>query len=201
MAFSEMTAKERTIVAVLAVVIIMALVGIGVLVAKLISNGGDGGLEEGIQVPEVTAAAPGPQATATLVPNPVVEGLGEEVPATISEQPVVVARIESSAPLLPAMLLSQPLRGGHRYRLEITAADGSSTAFRGSWSQTAKGQGVELEMPLPESIEGRTPFVVNITPPVANPVSWSVSASAGPQDLVGSTPGLVITIWDVTGVK
>jgi hypothetical protein len=42
---------------------------------------------------------------------------------------------------------------------------------------------------------------VDINPPVADPDQWSVSVSAGLKsaDILGESPKVVITIWDVTG--
>jgi hypothetical protein len=198
MAFSGMNSREKTIVAVLGVIIVVALVGIGVLVAKLISSGGDGGQAAGI-TPAATATAQvtGPQETATLVANPSLEGEAA-TPAPGGAEPVVVVQVASSAPLLPAILLDQALLPSRSYRIEIAAVDGSKIAIRGSWSHSAKSADGKLELPLPTSIEGTTPLSLDLVPPMANAVSWSISVSASPRDLLGQPPRLVIKIWDVT---
>ncbi len=202
MALSEMNSREKTIVAVLGVIIVIALIGIGFLVAKLVADGGTGGQATGIVVAETAPADAGtPEATFTAVAPASVEGLAETTPAPVSDEPVAVGRAESLSPGLPALLVNQPLHGDRRYRLEVTAADGSAVSISGSWSQAATGAAGEAQMDVAEPIEGATPFTADIRPPVANPESWSLSASVGPKDLLGSPPALVITVWDVTGTQ
>jgi hypothetical protein len=201
-ALSEMNSKEKTIVAVLGVIIVIALIGIGFLVAKLVADGGTGGQATGIVVAETSPAeTSSPEATFTPVAPASVEGLPETTPAPVSDQPVAVVRAESLSPGLPALLVNQPLHGDRRYRLEVTAADGSAASISGSWSQAATGGAGEAQADIAEPIDGATPFTVDVQPPVANPQSWSLSASVGPKDLLGSPPGLVITVWDVTGTQ
>ncbi|MGD2206633.1 MAG: hypothetical protein PVH17_07630 [Anaerolineae bacterium] len=202
MAPSGINSREKTIIAILAVVIVIALIGIGILVARLVTGDKEGGETGGI-TPVATApgGAVSSEATATLVANPSLKEPAEATPAAVGDQPVAVVRVESPKQLLPAILTDHALHPGHRYRLEITAIDGSSVAIRGSWSQSAKTADGNLELPLPESIEGKTPFRLDIEPPAANPTSWSLSASASPKDLLGNPPKLVIIVWDVTGSK
>jgi hypothetical protein len=235
MGFSQMSSREKTIVAVLGVVILIALIGIGVLVARLVT-GGEGDTEApAITVIPTTAAGEAPppesgteptaaagatsasqegQGTAsqpaggtgaegaiTAVPAPSLEGLDTSGPVPVSDQPVVVARQEGVGPGSPVIIADHPLHAGHRYRLEITAADGSQVAIQGSWGQAATSASGEVAAPQIEFFEGTTPFRVDIVAPVSDPVLWSCSASAGVTDLLGQPPGLVITIWDVTGVK
>jgi hypothetical protein len=199
MSQSGMNSREKTIVAVLGVILVIALIGIGVLVAKLVAGGGAGGQTTGITpavtMPDEVAAPP---ETATLVTNPSLEEQGA-TPAPGGAEPVAVVQAQSSAPLFPATLTNQALHPGRSYRIEITAVDGSETAIRGSWSQSAKSADGKLELPLPEMIEGTTPFRLDLTPPMVNPSSWSVSVSASPRDLLGQPPRLAITVWDVTG--
>ena len=212
MAFSNMTSKEKTIVAVLGVVILIALIGIGILVARLITGGDADSQSPDISVAPTTDtttttqgddAGPGSagEATITAVAPPDLEEPDELPPAEVSEQPVVAARAESPGPLSPVIIASHPLYAGHRYRVEITAADGSKVAIQGSWSQAATSASGEVAAPEIEFFEGTTPYQVNVVSPVADPSLWSVSVSAGPKDLLGQPPGLVITIWDVTGVE
>jgi hypothetical protein len=199
MAASGMSSKEKTIVAVLGVIIVIALVGIGILVAKLVVDGGDGGQTTNITpAATVPAQAPAPQETVTLVANPSLEGQAA-TPAPAAAQPVAIVQVKSPGPLLPAILTDQPLHPGRSYRLEIAAADGSAVVIRGSWSQSAKGADGKLELPLPETLDGATPLRLDLVPPMANPSEWSFSVSAVPKDLLGQPPELVITIWDVTG--
>ncbi len=200
MALSGMSSRERTLVIVLGVIIVLALVGIGLLAARLIASDEDGQQAGGI-TPAATTAGPAatPQASATLVENPPLEEASEATPAPVAEEPVAVAQVESQGAVLPAIITSQPLHAGHRYRIEIAALDGSRVAVKGSWSQSARGAGGELELPLPESIEGQTPLTIEVQPPLENPASWRVSVSAAPKDLLGQPPKLVVTIWDVTG--
>jgi hypothetical protein len=197
MAFSEMDSREKTIIAVLGVVIVIALIGIGFLVAKLASDG-----TSSSEAVSVTGAAPGagtPVATFTLVATASLEGLVQTTPATVGSQPVAVAQAKGIAPGLPAIMINEPLHGGHSYRLEVTAADGSKAKVSGSWSQSARNDAGAVEMDVSKPIEGKTPLSVDIKPPLSNPSSWSLSASVGPEDLLGDNPVLVITLWDVTG--
>jgi hypothetical protein len=197
MALSGMNSREKTAVIVLGVIIVVALIGIGILIAKLIVNGRDDAQATHI-TPAVTAPqAIAPQETATLVANP---SLGGEAatPAAAGSGPVMVVRVESPGPLLPVILMDQPLHAGRTYQVEIGAADGSRVAIRGSWSHSAKSVDGRLELPLPESIEATTPFRLDLVPPVPNPASWSLSLSASPKNLLDQPPRLVITVWDVT---
>lgn len=195
---SGMTSREKTLVAVLGAIIVVALIGIGVLAAKLIADKGNGGAADITPVATVASQAVTPEETATLVANPSLEGQAA-TPAPAAAEPVPVKKVESPAPLLPAVLIDQPLHPGRTYRIEIVAADGSPTAIRGSWSQSAKSADGKPALPLPEVIEGTTPFRLELAPPVANATSWSVSVSVAPSDLLAQPPKLAITIWDVTG--
>jgi len=197
-AFSGMSSRERTVVAVLAVVIVLALVGIGLLIAKLAID--KGGQSSGVTPAATSEGSPIPAAlTATLVANPSLEEAVEEPAQPVSEQPVAIAQAKSPAPLLPVILAEQPLHGSRHYRLEITAEDGSHVRISGSWSQSAKGAGGNMVLPLPEPYEAATPFGLDITPPIEAPSSWRISVSAAPKDLLANPPALIITIWDTTG--
>jgi len=208
MAFSQMSSKERTIVIVLGIVILIALVGIGILAARLIAGSGNGG-EEAISVATATAPPAGDQApaeaTITPVAPPSLEGApaaseGDQAPPVPSgSEPVVVIQAESAGPGAPAIIPEQTLAAGHRYRIEITAADGSEVAIEGSWSQAATSASGAAAAPQIEFFEGTTPYEISVEAPVADPASWRLSVSAGPSDLLGQSPALVITIWDVTG--
>jgi hypothetical protein len=209
MAFSEMNSRERTIVIILGIVILIALVGIGILAARLIAGDGNGD-EEAISVTTATAVSPATtdaiapedqtEATITAVAPPSLEaGEGDEAPpAPSGSEPVTVVRAESPGPIAPAIIPEQTLAAGHRYRIEITAADGSEVAIKGSWSQAATSASGEAVPPQIEFFEGATPYEIQVEAPVADPASWRISVSAGPSDLLGQPPALVITIWDVT---
>jgi len=202
MAFSGMNSREKTIVIALGVVILIALAGIGILIARLITGGQ-------AQAPAITVAATSggaagaatPGATITMVPAPSLKDVAQTTPQPVSDKPVAVGRQESPGPVLPVMIANQPLHAGRRYRLEITAADGSSAAIQGSWSQGATSAGGKVAFPQIEFFEGTTPFKIDLVSPVADPTSWSVSVSAGPKGILGKSPVLVITVYDVTGVK
>jgi hypothetical protein len=101
------------------------------------------------------------------------------------------------------MIVNHQLHAGRRYRLEITATDGSKVALQGSWSQAATSKSGQVAAPQIEFFEGTTPYRINITAPVADPDMWSCSVSSGLKspDLLAQSPSLVITIWDITGVK
>jgi hypothetical protein len=198
MALLGMNSREKTAIIVLGVIIVVALVGIGVLAAKLIvSDRGDAPTTH-VTPAATTTQVMAPQETSTLVANPSLEGEAA-TPAATGPEPIVVVQVESPGPLLPVVLMDQALHPGRSYRVEIVAADGSKTAIRGSWSHSAKGADGKLELPLPESFEGTTPLRLDLVPPVPNPVSWSLSLSASAKDLLGQPPRLVITVWDVTG--
>jgi hypothetical protein len=201
MALSEMSSKEKTIVAILGAVILVALVGIGILVANLV-GGGNSQQAGGVTVPPATEAPP-PAATVTLVAPPSLEGLSRVAPGPISEQPVLVVRQEGVGPLAPVLIASQALNSGRRYRLEIAAADGSGVAILGSWGQSATSSSGQVAAPQIEFFEGTTPFYVDVVSPVTDPDLWSCSVSAGLKspDVLGKSPNLVISIWDVTGTK
>lgn len=195
MALSGMSSREKTIVAVLAVVIVLALVGIGVLAAQLID--GDG--EDEASPVAVASATTG--ADLTPVPPPTLEKPKDEPPFVGGNQPVAIAQAESIGPLAPALIASQTLHADHRYRIEIKAADGSQLAVTGSWSQAATGSGEQVAPPEIEFFEGTTPHNIDVNSPVANPDMWACSVSAMFKDGLAANTNLVITIWDVTGVE
>jgi len=201
MALSGMNSREKTLIAILAVIIVIALVGIGVLIAKLLVDGGADEQAGSITpAPTTTAPVETPAPTATLVENPTLEAEGEvPLPTPAGAEPVRVVQAESPAPLLPVLITNQALYAGHRYRVEIVAADGSAVAIKGSWSQSAKGAGAQIEVSGPEPFEGKTPFTLEVKSPLENPTSWSINVSAGPQDLLSQPPKLVLTLWDVSG--
>jgi hypothetical protein len=185
---------------------LIALVGIGVLAARLIAGNGNDG-EEAISVATTTVPASGDQAEATITPvappsmdeAPSASEGDQAPPAPSGSEPVVVIQAESPGPMAPAIIPEQTLAAGHRYRIEITAADGSEVTIEGSWSQAATSASGEVAAPQIEFFEGTTPYEIPVEAPVADPASWRLSVSAGPSDLLGQSPALVITIWDVTG--
>jgi hypothetical protein len=207
MSLSGMSSKEKTIVAVLGAVILVALIGIGVLVARLVTgdqNTGDAPQITVAATPAAGATTPGAgvsEGTITPVATPSLQELAETTPQPVAASPVVVVRTESPGSPLPALLTSYPLHAGRIYRLEITAVDGSSVPIQGSWSQAAMGAGGKVDATLPEFFETKTPFGIDVASPVPNPSSWSVSASAAPANLLGETANLVITVYDVTGTE
>jgi hypothetical protein len=199
MAFSNMNSREKTLIAALGVVIVIALVGIGFLVVRLAADGKDSDLPEGAEEAASGGELAVPVPTFTLVAAASLEGLAETTPVAIGSQPVAVAQEKGIAPGLPVIMANQPLQAGHRYRLEVTAADGSKAKVIGSWSQSASNAAGEVGVNVSEPIKGKTPLSVDIRPPVAKPTSWSFTASAGPESILGDNPVLVITLWDVTG--
>ena len=202
MSVSGLSSKQKTVVAILVVVIVLALLGIGVLLAKLV--GGDHGGGQSLQITVAASTqAVAPAATVTLVSPPVMEELVKLAPSPISDQPVLVAREEGIGPLAPVIIVSQPLNPGHRYRLEISALDGSKAAIYGSWGQLATSTDGQVALPQIEFFEGTTPFYVDVVSPIENAGMWSCSVSAGLRspDLLGALPNLAISIWDVTGSK
>jgi hypothetical protein len=202
MAFSGMSSKEKTIIVVLGVVILLALAGIGILGARLITGGKVGGQPPEITVAATSAAgAAAPEATITMVATPSLKDVAQTTPQPVSAKPVAVGRQESPGPGLPVIIANQPLYAGRRYRLEVTAADGTSVAIQGSWSQGALSAGGTVTSPQVQFFEDKTPYTVDVVSPVADPTSWSISASAGPKDMLAKPAILVITIYDVTGVK
>ncbi len=202
MALSGMSSREKTIVAVLAVVIVLALVGIGIVAAQLIN----GDSEDDTAPIAVASASASPQpgdtdTEITPVPPPELEEPKDEPPPSEATQPVAVARAESPGPLAPAMIASQTLYAGHRYRIEIRAADGSQLAVTGSWSQAATSSGQQVAPPQIEFFEGTTPHNITVNSPVANPEMWACSVSASFKEGLGTSTSLMITIWDVTGAE
>jgi hypothetical protein len=111
---------------------------------------------------------------------------------------VVVAQVKVSA-LAPVIIAGQPLVPGHRYRLEVTAQNGSKSPIQGSWAQAATSLSGQIASPQMTLFEGTTPYQVDIAAPVSDPGLWSISASAGHRGLLAQPPILVITLWDVTG--
>jgi hypothetical protein len=202
---SSMSSREKAIVIVLAMVIVVSLIGIGLLMARLIVGGGDGGpvAEVTVTVPMVEVSptlesGPETESTVTPVPNPKLDESSEAPPEPAGDQPAEVVSKKSDLALLPVMIMEQPLRGNRRYRIEIAAEGNSAVRIWGSWSQTAKGSDGELVLPLPEFIDAQTPHSIAIDPPLANPASWSISVSVAPRGEL-RPPGLVVTIRDVTG--
>ncbi len=205
MSFSEMSSREKTIIAILGVIILVALIGIGILVARLVLGKGTDGDAPAITVaatPAAGAATPGAgvsEGTITPVATPSLKDLAETTPQPVGSSPVVVVRRESPGSPLPVLLTSFPLHAGRIYRLEVTAVDGSSVPIQGSWSQAAMGADGEVDASLPKLFEANTPYGIDVVSPVANPTTWSLSASAAPANLLAPTANLVITVYDVTG--
>ncbi len=217
-----MSSKEKTIIGVLAVVIVLALVGIGVLAAKLL--GGEETTaataiptgEEAVALPVTSTPAATPQEgeppTAALPPSPPPGSPPPDQPPAgqppgnqpLEGQPpggpppVIVFRAESAGPGLPAIITDHPLQPGHRYRLEIISADGSVQPIKGNWSQAATSAGGQVAPPQIEFFEGETPYTIEVVPPVADPAQWGLSISASPKDPVGQQIILVIILYDVT---
>jgi hypothetical protein len=189
-----MSSREKAILAVLAVVIVIALVGIGVLAAKLLSGDGEGEQAAGITPPPPTVL---PDAVITQVANPSLDLVVEPPPESVSREPVAVAEVKSSSPILPVVLTEQPLNPNRQYELQITAENGGEIDIWGSWSQAAKTAGGGLEIPLPVSIKAKTPYSQKLHPPVEDAVAWSLTVSAAPQDLLNDPSRLVITVWDI----
>jgi hypothetical protein len=204
-----MSSREKTIVIALGVIILLALVGIGVLAAQLLTSDGQTGEEIDVAgstasaMPAETATLADEQATpgATITPvaPPSMEGGDERPPEPAGGQPAVIVQAESVGPLAPAIIASQTLNAGRRYRVEITATDGSQVAIQGSWSQAATSASGQVVAPEIEFFEGTTPYRWDVEAPVADPDAWRISISASAQGGLDQAPGLVITIWDVTG--
>jgi hypothetical protein len=219
MALSGMSSKEKTIVAVLGVVIILSLVGIGILAAQLLGDGKDEGgsvavatatsgapeaavtPEAGGEGSEVAPGAGGEGAEVAPVDTPALEQPRDVPPPIAAGEPVAVAEVESVGPLAPAILVDQPLYAGHRYEIEIRTADGSQLAIQGSWSQAATSGSGQLVAPQVEFFEGTTPHTIPIEAPVADPEMWGCSVQASLKESLGQTTHVVVTVWDVTGVQ
>lgn len=198
MAFSQMSSKEKTIAAILLVVIVMALAGLGIFAAYLFTGEKAGKEAPEITVIPTTAVAVAP--TITLVETPSLQEAAKTTPPPVSKQPIIVAKQASPSAGLPVLLVNQTLYPGHRYRLEISTADGSSVAVQGSWSQGATGSGGQIATPI-EFFEGKTPHQIKLVSPVADPVLWSLSVSAGVKDILSKPVVLVITLYDITGAE
>lgn len=221
MSLSSMSSREKIVVAVLGVVILLALIGIGILAANLVS-GDDGeqevagqaatsaageaeeqpaGASEGTAQPGATSVtgAGSPEAAADI--TPVATPVLREAPPPAAGGEVVV-RQEGVGGLAPVVIADQALQPGRRYRIEIQAMDGSRVDIHGSWSQAAVGGAGTLSAPTIEFFEGQTPYRIDLALPLADADLWSCSVSAAPT-LEGGTqlsgPALAVEILDVTG--
>jgi hypothetical protein len=217
MALSRMNTREKALVAALVVVIVLTLVGIGILAARLLTDGDEGNGAPDISVPEATstpaegsasleagetdAAAAAPESTITPVSPPSLQEADVAPPEAVTGQPVAVVRVESIGAMAPAIIADQVLHAGHRYEVEITARDGSAVTLQGSWSQAALGAGGQAAAPEVEFFEGTTPHRFDVVEPVAEPTTWRLSVSAAPKPLVGGSAVIVITVWDVSGAE
>ena len=218
MALSNMSSREKIVVGVLGLVILLALVGIGILAANLVSRSDE---EQEVAGESATAAAvegedlPAGGTEATALPGapaageapegaditPVATPLLREAPAAGAGDGEVVVRQEGVGPLAPVVIADQPLQPGRRYRIEIQAVDGSRVAIHGSWSQAGVGGGGTLSAPTIEFFEGQTPYRIDLALPLAEAEMWSCSVSAAVQVGQGaalSGPALAIEILDVT---
>jgi hypothetical protein len=221
MSLSSMSSREKIVVAVLGGVILLALVGIGILAANLVSRTDD---EQGVAGESATAAvgeeegqpagstdapaeAGAPEAAADI--TPVATPVLQEPPAPAADAAAgeVVVRQEGVAGPAPVVIADQALQPGRRYRIEIQAVDGSRVTIHGSWSQVAVGGGGTLNAPTIEFFEGPTPYTIDLALPLADPARWSCSVSAAVkleplaagQGTQLSGPALAIEILDVTG--
>jgi len=216
MALPRMNTREKTVVAVLIAVIVLTLVGIGVLAASLLKDNGASGAPD-ISPAAATPSPPGgspildavqtdsagavPEKTITPVSRPSLQGADVASPEAMAVEPVTVAQAESVGAMAPAIIADQVLHAGHRYRVEITAVDGSEVALQGSWSQAAVGTGGQAAAPQVEFFEGYTPHRFDVVEPLAAPTTWRLSVSAAPQALGGGSAAIVITIWDISGTE
>jgi len=204
MAFSEMSSRDRTLIFILVAVIVLSLIGIGLLVARLLSEGELAKSEGGITVAPTSASAVAAQAevepTITAVAAPALGQAAEAPKVEVGEQPVAIARQEAVGPLAPVLIVGQALQPGHRYRIEISTSDGSQAAVEGNWSQAATSVSGQVAAPQIEFFDGVTPYAIEVAPPVSDPRMWSLSVSAGFKKVgISGTSKLAIAIWDVTG--
>ncbi|MGQ9599038.1 MAG: hypothetical protein ACUVWZ_06440 [Anaerolineae bacterium] len=198
MGFSQMSSREKTIAAILIGVILIALVGVGILAAYLFTAE-----KQSKAAPEITVIPTTPVVVAptiTLVGTPSLQEAVKTTPLPISAKPIMVAKQASPGAGLPVLLVNQTLHAGHRYRLEISTADGSSVVVQGSWSQGATSSGGQIATPI-EFFEGKTPYQIKLASPVTDPVLWSLSVSAGVKEILSKPVVLVITLYDVTGAE
>lgn len=223
---SGMSSRERIIVIVLGVVILLALIGIGILAAKLVSGTGDeqvsvdqsatvASQEEGPPVgsaeetppPAVAGEAETPAVAADI--TPVAPPVLQEAPPPASDaaEGQLLVRQEGMGGLAPVVIANQALQPGHRYRIEIQAVDGSRVGIHGSWSQAAQRADGTLSAPAIQLFEGQTPYNIDLDAPLAEPARWSCSVSAAVKVEPLATglgtqlsgPVLAIEILDVTG--
>jgi hypothetical protein len=213
-----MSSREKIVVAVLGVVILLALVGIGILAANLVSRTD----EEEIAGESVTAAVgevegqPAGSTQETSLPGasseagtqeaavditPVATPVLEEPPPPVRDAAggKLIARREGVGGLAPVVIANQALQPGRLYRIEIQAVDGSQVVVQGSWSQAAVGAGGTLSAPALEFFEGQTPYRIDLALPLADATRWSCSVSAAIKGAQLSGPALAIEILDVTG--
>jgi hypothetical protein len=222
MSLSSMSSREKIVVAVLGAVILLALIGIGILAANLVSRTDE---EQGVAGESATAAvgeeegqpagstegvtgeagAPEVAADITPVATPMLREPPPPAPDAAGGQ--VVVRQEGLGGLAPVVIADQALQPGRRYRIEIQAVDGSRVEIHGSWSQAAVDAGGTLSAPTIEFFEGQTPYAIDLALPLADPSRWSCSVSAAykiaplgsGQEAQLSGPALAIEILDVTG--
>ena len=225
MSWSSMSSREKIVVGVLGAVILLALVGIGILAANLISRPDEqeiagaattatvgegeeqpaGSVIEGTALPGATGEAGAPEVAADITPVATPALQETPSPALDAASGEVIARQEGVGGLAPVVIADQPLQPGHRYRIEIQAVDGSRVDIHGSWSQAAVGGGGTLTAPSIEVFEGQTPYRIDLALPLADPAQWSCSVSAAVKiaPLGSGTPlsgpALAIEIVDVTG--
>ena len=224
MSLSRLSSRERIVVGVLGAVILLALVGIGILAANLVSRMDE---EQAVAGESATAVSEGPgqpaepteavlepgaaggtealesPAQITPVATPVLLEAAPPAPDLAPAQ--VVVRTVGAGGLAPVVIADQALQPGRRYRIEIHAVDGSRVEIHGSWSQAAVAAGGTLSAPTIEFFEGQTPYRIELSLPMADPARWSCSVSAalkapplasGQSALSG--PTLAIEILDVT---
>ena len=190
MTLSEMNSKEKTIVAILGGVILIALIGIGILIALLLTR--TGGDRSDPEISVVPASETGERATPAATITPVDTPSLQESDATplpaVNEQAVIVIQEKSIGPGTPAIITGQPLQPGHQYRLVISTEDGSKIGIQGSWSQAASSRSGEAVLPQIEFFEGTTPFEMDILAPVDDPAVWRFSVSAAPKPSAPQMP-------------
>jgi hypothetical protein len=210
MSLSSMSSREKIVVAVLGVVILLALVGIGILAANLVSRtdeeeiageveGQPAGSTQETSLPGASAEA-GTQEAAVDI-TPVATPVLEEPPPPVRDAAggEVIVRQEGVGGLAPVVIANQALQPGRLYRIEIQAVDGSQVVVQGSWSQAAVGAGGTLSAPALEFFEGQTPYRIDLALPLADATRWSCSVSAAIKGAQLSGPALAIEILDVTG--
>ena len=168
---------KRTLLAVVALLLVIAIIGAGIVLGRTLAA-------RSMSTPAVVVPVtplPAGQMTATLAAQP--QG------AATQRVPVPDGKVESETGI--AILPTVKLQGDRRYVLSVTSKTGA-LSFQGSYSRGSIDPKIAIN-PMTE-IKGMTPWEQEIEPPAPDSRTWTlgVNLRANP---IGKH--VLVQVWDI----